>query len=403
MGTKGGDSRFVLKRSIFFFLSFTFVFLFHASLAHAETKEVDEHDFFQAQLDRLDLSDIQTYWEKIASEYGGYLPEGQKGSLLDFIKGEKTFSFRDWGLGFVRFLFHEVIVNGKLLGSLILLTVFCMILQTLQNAFEQRTISKVAYGVTYMVLIIIALNSFQVAIHYASEAVEAMNHFMIALLPLLLALMAAIGNVASSAIFHPLIIFLVHVSGSLIRYVVLPLLFFSAVLSIVSTLTDEYKVTKLATFLRVIAVGTIGAFLTVFLGVVSVQGAATAVMDGVTVRTAKFITGNFVPVVGRMFTDALDAVFGASLLLKNTIGVAGLGILVILCAFPALKVLSIAIIFHLSAAMLQPLGGGPVIECLSIIGKVVIYVFASLSIVCLMFFLAITIMITSSNISLMLR
>ncbi len=381
----------------------SFCLVSSGTFVFAEEEVLDEHQYIDEQIEQLELDEIRVYWEKLAAEYSGFLPEGQKGSLLDFINGDKSFSFREWGIGLLRFLLHELVINGKLMGSLILLTIFCMILQSLQNAFEQHTISKVAYAITYMVLIIIALNSFQVAISYASEAVQTMNHFMIALLPLLLALMAAIGNLASATLFHPLIMFLVYVSGSLISYIVLPLLFFSAVLSIVSTLTDQYKVTKLATFLRTIAVGLLGIFLTVFLGVISVQGAATAVMDGITVRTAKFLTGNLVPVVGRMFTDAIDTVLGASLLLKNTIGVAGLGILVMICAFPALKVLSLALIFNLSAAILQPLGGGAIIECLSIIGKAVIYVFAALAIVCLMFFLAITIMIASGNIALMMR
>ncbi len=364
---------------------------------------MDEHRFIERQMEQLQLDEVQIYWEEISTEYGGFLPESQKGSFMEFVRGEKQFSINEWGIGLVRFLLHELLVNGKLLGSLILLTVFCMILQSLQNAFEQHTISKVAYAITYMVLMIIALNSFHVAISYASNAINNMIHFMIALLPLLLAMMAAIGNITSAGLFHPLIIFLVNTSGLLIQYFVLPVLFLSAVLSIVSTLTEHYKVTKLATFLRNIAVGTLGVFLTVFLGVISVQGASTAVADGITVRTAKFIAGNLVPVVGRMFTDAADTVMSASLLLKNTIGIAGLGILLMLCAFPAMKVLSLAIIFNLAAAVLQPLGGGPIIECLSIIGKAVIFVFAAMAIVCLMFFLAITIMIAAGNVSLMMR
>lgn len=372
-------------------------------VALANEEPLNEDGFVEQQIEQLQLDEIRMYWEEISTEYGGFLPESQKGSFMEFVRGDKQFSFKEWGMGLVRFLLHELLVNGKLLGSLILLTVFCMILQSLQNAFEQHTISKVAYAITYMVLMIIALNSFHVAISYASTAINNMIHFMIALLPLLLAMMASIGNITSATLFHPLIIFLVNTSGLLIMNVVLPLLFLSAVLGIVSTLTDHYKVTKLATFLRNIAVGTLGVFLTVFLGVISVQGASTAVADGITVRTAKFIAGNLVPVVGRMFTDAADTVMSASLLLKNTIGVAGLGILLMLCAFPAMKVLSLAIIFNLSAAVLQPLGGGPIIECLSIIGKAVIFVFAAMAIVCLMFFLAITIMIAAGNVSLMMR
>ena len=62
-------------------------------------------------------------------------------------------------------------------------------------------------------------------------------------------------------------------------------------------------------------------FLTIFLGVLSVQGTATAVADGIAVKTAKFVTGNFIPVVGRMFTEAADTVISASGLLKNTVGI----------------------------------------------------------------------------------
>ena len=79
--------------------------------------------------------------------------------------------------------------------------------------------------------------------------------------------------------------------------------------------------------------------MTILLGVISVQGAATAVADGVAIKTAKFVTGNFIPVVGRMFTDAADTVITASLLLKNTVGIAGAAIVLFIAVFPAIKIL----------------------------------------------------------------
>ncbi|WP_209123083.1 stage III sporulation protein AE [Alkalihalobacillus sp. BA299] len=387
-----------------FLIACFFAFLLFSPIqVFAETEPIEDQTFVEDQLEKLGVDEVREYWNKIATEYGGFLPESQKGSFMEFVKGEKEFSIKEWFTGLIKFFLHELLVNGKLLGSLILLTIFAMVLQSLQNAFEQHTISKVAYAITYMVLIVIALNSFHIAITYATDAISNMIHFMIALLPLLLALMAAVGSVTSVALFHPLIVFLVNTSGLLIQHIVMPLLFLSAILSIVSTLSDHYKVTKLANFLRNFSIGILGVFLTVFLGVISVQGATSAVTDGITVRTAKFIAGNFVPVVGRMFTDAADTVMGASVLLKNTVGLAGLTILLLLCAFPALKVLSLAIIYTVAAAVLQPLGGGPIIDCLSIIGKSVIFIFAALATVCLMFFLALTIIIAAGNVSLMMR
>lgn len=365
--------------------------------------EVNAETFVNEQVEKLDISDIKTYWDSVMTEYGGFLPESQKGSLLQFLSGEKELSFQEWMKAFLKFLFHELIANGKLLGTLILLTIFSMLLQLLQNAFNQSAVSKVAYALVYMVLIIIALNSFHVAIEYTNDAIESMTNFILALIPLLLALMASSGGLVSAAFFHPVIIFLMNTSGLLIQNVVLPLLFLSALLSIVSTLTDQYKVTQLAGLLRNISIGLLASFLTIFLGVISVQGASTAVTDGITIRTAKFITGNFVPVLGRMFTDATDTVISASVLLKNTVGVIGVAVLLFIAAFPAIKVLSLAFIYKFAASILQPLGGGPVITCLDIISKSVIYIFAALAIVSLMFFLSLTVIIAAGNLTMMVR
>ncbi|WP_445490511.1 stage III sporulation protein AE [Niallia sp. 03133] len=399
------------KLKVVLFLMAVIFFIFiptvQASPQDEETnnnsKLLDPQEMVDSQVDKINLDDLKGFWQDILQEYGGFLPESQKGSLYDFIKGEKSLDIQGIFSGLVKFAFHEIIVNGKLLGSLILLTVFSMLLQMLQNSFEKSSISKVAYSIVFMVLIIIALNSFHVAVTFASEAISTMTGFILALVPLLLALMAASGGVVSAAFFHPVIIFLMNTSGMLIEYIVLPLLFLSTLLHVVSSLSEQYKVTQLANLLRTVSIGILGLFLTIFLGVISVQGASTAITDGITIKTAKFVTGNFIPVIGRMFTDAADTVINASLLLKNSVGIAGVAILLLIVAFPAVKILMISFIYKLAAALLQPLGGGPVITCLDIISKSVMYVFAALAIVSLMFFLSITVIITAGNLTMMVK
>jgi stage III sporulation protein AE len=368
-----------------------------------ESVEAGLEDMVHSQLESLNMDELTGFWEDIMDEYGGFLPESQKGSLYDFIKGDKEFSLKEWLSGILKFVFHELIANGRLLGSLVLLTVLSMFLQSLQNAFESGTISKVAYAVVYMVMVIIALNSFHVAVSYAMDAISTMTSFIMALIPLLLALIAASGGLVSAAFFHPVILFLMNISGVFIQNIILPLLFLATLLSVVSTLSDQYKVTQLANLLRNGSIALLGLFFTIFLGVISVQGASAAVTDGITIRTAKFLTGNFIPIIGRMFTDAADTVLSASVILKNSVGIAGVAILLIIVAFPAMKILILALIYKFSAAILQPLGGGPIIKCLDIIGKNIIYVFAALAVVSLMFFLSITVIIAAGNLTIMMR
>lgn len=363
-----------------------------------------EEFIIEKQAEQLNTEPLEQFWENLMEEYDDFLDSKNPPSLMDMIlRNENGLSLQGVLMAFAKYFFHEILYNGKLLVTIVMITVFSLLLETLQSAFERKMVSKVAYTISYLVLIIVAMNSFSVAINYANSAISSMIHFMVAMIPILLTLLASMGNVVTVSVLHPLIVFMIHTVGTLIYAVVFPLLFISSVVHIVSSMTERYKLNQLANLIRNIGVGLLGVMLTVFLGVISVQGAAGSTTDGVTIRTAKYITGNFVPVVGRMFSDASDTVIGASLLIKNSIGLAGVIILVMLCAFPALKVLALALIYNLSAAVLQPLGNTPVSECLQTIGKSMIYIFAALAAVGLMFFLAVTILIAAGNVSLMIR
>jgi stage III sporulation protein AE len=356
------------------------------------------------QTNNLPTDEVERYWRELMNNYGSFFSDNHSPSFMQMLMpGGKGLQLSDMFNALFHYFFQEVLMNGKLLATIVILTVFSMILETLQSSFEKSTVSKVAYAVSYMVLIVLAITSFKTAIEYANTAISGMIHFMIAIVPLLLTLLASMGNITSAAIFHPLIIFMIHTVGTAIYVVIFPLLLFSTVLHIVSSLSERYKVTQLANLMRTVAVGLLGFFVTVFLGIMSVQGAAGAVTDGVTIRTAKYVTGNFVPVVGRMFSEASDTVIGASLLVKNAVGITGVVILILLCAFPAIKILVLALIYNVAAAMLQPLGDNSIIQCLNTIGKNMIYVFAALIAVGFMFFLAITIIITAGNLSMMMR
>lgn len=362
-----------------------------------------EEDLDEKILDKLTLEQINDFWGQISSEYGEFIPDVSNKNVADLIKDDDSISLKSSFTGMIKFLLHELIINGKLLGTLIILTLFSVILQSMHAAFEKSVVSKIAYFVVYIVLIYITLNSFYLVFTYAKETIETMSNFMIALLPLMLGLIATSGQIITVSFFHPVIIFLIHVSGILMTSFVFPLLYLSALLVIVSHLNEHFKATHLAELFKSVSLGTLGLFLTIFLGVMSVQGTATAIQDGVALKTTKFITGNFIPVVGRTFTDAADTVLTAAQLLKNAVGIVGLLIVVFIAVFPAIKIVAISLIYKLAAALLQPLGKSPIIVSLNIISKYILYVLACLITVTFMFFLSIVIITVASNIPLLLR
>lgn len=379
---------------------FTLLFLtMGQTVSLASSEENDNNQI----VDEVSFDSIQNYWNQLVHEYQGYLPELEKTTVHEFIKEEKNFSVKQTITGFMKFLLHEFILNAKLLGQLLVLTLFSVLLQTIHTAFERNAVSKIAYFIVYIVLLFLSLNSFYLTADYIKGAIDMMTSFMIALIPLVLGIMSTFGNLVSVSFFHPVIIFLINFSGLFVSKFIIPLLLLSALLEIVSTLNEKHRVTHLANIIRTVSIGSLGVFLTVFLSIMSIQGAASAIQDGVAMKTTKFITGNFIPVVGRTFTDAADTILSASLLLKNAVGIIGVAIVFFIAIFPALKVLAIALIYKLAAAILQPLADGPIITCLNSIGQYLLYMLACLLTVSFMFFLAIVIIVVSGNITLFLR
>lgn len=358
----------------------------------------------EGQLAQLEMNKLEEFVRNLNADIEGAVPELKfKELVTQLVKGDLDWQVSDIFTGLLKYLFKEVVANTSLLGKLVVLAIICALLQNLMGAFEKGTTGKLAYVVSYMVLISLAVGTFTLAVNIGREAVDNMVQFMQALLPLLLTLLAAMGGVASTTIFHPLIFGSISAIGTVIKNIVFPLIFFSAILGILSYITEKFQVSRLADLMKTVGMTVMGLCSTIFLGLLAIKGVAGSVTDGVAIRTAKFATDAFIPVVGGMFSDALDAVIGSSLLIKNAVGIAGVVIIFILTVLPMLKIFAVAFVYKLAGALIQPVGDKQMADCLTGLGNSLLAVFAAVATVGLLFFFAITIVVGMGDLMTMLR
>lgn len=358
----------------------------------------------EGQLADLEFSKIEEFINTLNAEAEGAIPQlNFKELVVSLVKGDLDWQVSDVFTGLFKYLFKEVVANASLLGKLVVLAVICAVLQNLMGAFEKSTTGQLAYAVSYMALITLAVSSFALAVNIGREAVDNMVLFMQALLPLLLTLLAAMGGVASTAIFHPLIFGSISTIGTVIKVIVFPLIFFAAILNILGYLSEKFQISRLADLMKTISTMVLGLCSTVFLGLLAIKGVAGSVTDGVAIRTAKFATDAFIPVVGGMFSDALDAVIGSSLLIKNAVGIVGVVIIFLLTIMPMLKIFAVAFVYKLAGALIQPVGDKRMADCLTGLGNSLLGIFGAVATVGLLFFFAITIVVGMGDLMTMLR
>ncbi len=134
------------------------LFTLPSPVATAAEGEGLEEKVVRTQLDQLHTEELESFWEELKREYGRFFPRrsAPETSLIWQALPERGPQIGNLILvAFGRYLFHEVLYNGKLLGTIIVLTVFSMILRTLQTAFERNQVSEIAYAIAFMVIIIL--------------------------------------------------------------------------------------------------------------------------------------------------------------------------------------------------------------------------------------------------------
>ena len=188
--------------------------------------------------------------------------------------------------------------------------------------------------------------------------------------PLLNALLSAAGGGATAALLSPMAALAGGAIGTAAGGSGLALCACAAGVAAAGELSERIRLTKLFKLLRTLCNWLMGAWLTAFLAVVSVQGLLGAGYDSAAVRTAQYAVDNLMPVVGGDVADTMDALIGSAQLVKNAAGVTGLCLLLLVCVRPLLAILAPLLASRLAAAMIEPVEDGPVARLIDRFGDV---------------------------------
>jgi len=367
---------------------------------HQSQTPLTPEEIVSSQIEQLSLEDLDTFVRALDPNVREALPPLDLKRMI--FEGEGV----EWGaLGarIARVFLDEVSLNLSLLGQLIVLGVFCALLKTIASSTRSSEVAGVAVLVSLLALLYLALSAFRSVVATASDTLDQMVGFMLALLPVLSTMLAAVGAVSTAAIFHPLLYATVTGIAALVQNVLFPLVYISAALAVIGSLSKEFPVKQFSGLLRSGTVLILGFAFVAFFAVVQARGAIAPIADGLAMRTAKLLTGAFIPVVGGRIADALDVIVGGSVLIKNAIGVFGMGAIVVITAFPIAKIFSILTIFRLATALVEPIADERLVQAMAGLSGSLTLLLAGMITAALMFFVGITVVVGVGNATAFIR
>ena len=393
-----------MKRLLCWLAALTVILAVWSGNARAEEdKPVENFLSWQETIDKLDLQEMEQFKTSIDGEISGYLEHRSAREWInDFMTGQWDFNPKKIVGDLWKYFFREVLANGQLLGKILILTVISALLVNLQSSFDQG-VAKISSMACFLAISAIALGSFKYVIRIGQVAIESMSDLMTAVLPQMMVLVTGLGHIHTAGAIFPLMMAACTAFARGIGLIVFPLIALSAILNLAEQLTDTIKLERLGKLLYTLAEAIMGLMLTFFVGILTLRSIYGSVMDAITLRTGKFVTDTFFPIIGGYLADAMETAAGYVVLLKQAVGIMGLLTIFGIFIFPVIKIGVIALIYKVSSAVVEPLGDSRISQVLEVMGNHLLLVLAAVAAVGLMFFVLVAILVSTGNSVILLR
>lgn len=388
----GKENFFIIEKIITIIVMVLIVFLSNSSYANDNQTIIEQQEEFKIQ-------DFIKSAEKFTGEFFEDIDINE--ILNDAIKGEVDNSTLLKKI--LNILGKEVTINIKSLVSILAIILIHSILKSISESLENNNISKLIYYVQYILIVTVIMSNFTDIIKLVQDTTGNLIGFMNALVPLLITLMMYTGSITTSSVVEPIILFMINFIGNIIQNLIIPFVLVLTSLVIISKISDKVHIDKLSKFFKSGIVWFLGIVLTVFVGVVSLEGTLSSSVDGITAKTTKAVVSSAIPVVGKILGDAVDTVLGCGIVLKNAVGLVGVVIVIGICIMPILKLFVLSVSYKLLSTVVQPIADEKIIDLLEQIGDIFKIFLGILCAISFMLIIGTTLVLKISNGTMMYR
>lgn len=384
-----------MKMKILFLL----IVILMPTISIAQSENVNKQEILQSQQNSLNISSFIQEAQKYSSNVYKDIDFNELFNSVIVGKIDNKTIINS----ILKLLGKEVISSAAIIGGIIIIIVIHSIFKSLSDGLENKSISQITYYIQYILIVTLIMTNFSEILSTIKESIQSLVDFMNNLIPILITLMLTTGNIVSVNLIQPIILFVITFIGNFIVSILIPIILVATALGIISKVSDKVQIDKLSKFLKSSVIWVLGIVLTLFVGVISIEGNLSSTVDGVTAKTTKAAVSSFIPVVGKILGDAVDTVMGCSNILKNAVGIVGVVVIIGICVLPIIKLILLMGMYYLGAALCQPIADEKIIKLLEQMGDTFKIFLAIMCSVSVMLIIGVTLIINISNSGLMYR
>ncbi|MCR4725656.1 MAG: stage III sporulation protein AE [Clostridia bacterium] len=305
-------------------------------------------------IENLDLADLDEFVRDIDDH--GVL----KGSLADLVKrmtkGELSFDFKTilsylWGN--IASLLSETFAA---LLTVLILAVLSSLLSGLTSGFMNKQTIEIVHYVFYTLAVTVIMVKVGGIVKESADLVNRLTRLTETAFPPLVTLMSALGGSVSSTLYKPQLAFFCALISKIIGSLILPLFTASVAFCLIGHLSATVKTDKIQSAIRYGSTFVLTSVFGLFLTYLTVAGITGGMVDGISVKAAKFVVSSYVPILGGYLSQGFDLISAGCVLIKNAIGVIGIVCVLAILLKPILHIVVFTFALKVVASVVQPIG-----------------------------------------------
>lgn len=330
-------------------------------------------DYVNDQLGDIDFAGFEQIIEELNNEQKAIFGDSFTAKLKKILSGEEQINFASLGSMILSVFSKDIVEILPLLCSLIAVGILSSII-TQTSYSNDKSVADIVHFVCFGVIITIVFSWTSSVITLTSNTLSLLKTQMEVSFPILLTLMTALGSTISVGVYQPVVAILSGSVMTIFTNIILPLFVFCMVFTVAGNLSNNVKLNSFSKLFMSIFKWTIGITFTLFSSLLVVQGITAGSYDGLSIRTTKYALKSYIPFVGSYLADGLNLILTSSMLIKNSVGLAGLILLLATIIAPIVKILVLKLSLALASSVLEPICDkricnflGGVSKCLSML------------------------------------
>lgn len=313
--------------------------------------------------DEMDLNAVMVDFQKL---YPEYTFDGR--SVMDLIlQGRLWEAVKELGSGITGGISVQSEEIKALFFTILVLGVVAALLVNFADLFQNHQVSDIAFYFVYMLLIAVLLKAFESGTSVVREILESVTTFMKLYIPTYMVVVGSASGAASASVYYQVLLFIVYLIERGYLTVLLPAVYSYVLLTVINGVWMEEKLTLLLEMLGKV----IGVSIKVTLGVITgfsmLQAMISPVIDSLQASVLKKAM-SAIPGIGGLTEGMFEMVVGSAVLVKNSVGLYITFVLIMLCCVPLLKLLLLAGVIKLGAALIGIISDKRMTNCADRVG-----------------------------------